>query len=207
MFFLLFIKLLRRRRRGCVHSYHRLTAIWRQSWLAVWRAIPKRATNPPAALAEDLEHWLRHEPIQARRTGVFTRGRKWVRRNPASAVLVASLVALGAGMGVMFWERQSPRPLPPLPAGIAVLPFENLSADPENAFLTDGVQDEILNDLAKIADLKVISRTSVMGYKSGTKRNLRQIANELGRRACGRGKRATRRKSRPRQRAVNRRKN
>ena len=61
-----------------------------------------------------------------------------------------------------------------------MLPFENLSADPENAFFTDGVQDEILNDLAKIADLKVISRTSVMQYKSGAKRNLRQIANELG---------------------------
>jgi len=69
---------------------------------------------------------------------------------------------------------------PLLPTGIAVLPFENLSADPENAFFTDGVQDEILNDLAKIADLKVISRTSVMQYKSGVKRNLRQIANELG---------------------------
>ncbi len=68
----------------------------------------------------------------------------------------------------------------PLAAGIAVLPFENLSADPDNAFFADGVQDEILNDLAKIADLKVISRTSVMQYKSGTKRNLRQIANELG---------------------------
>ena len=61
-----------------------------------------------------------------------------------------------------------------------MLPFENLSADPENAFFTDGVQDEILNNLAKIADLKVISRTSVMQYKSGGKRNLRQIANELG---------------------------
>jgi TolB-like protein/Flp pilus assembly protein TadD len=68
----------------------------------------------------------------------------------------------------------------PLPAGIAVLPFENLSADPENAFFADGVQDEILNNLAKIADLKVISRTSVMQYKTGAKRNLRQIANELG---------------------------
>jgi TolB-like protein/Flp pilus assembly protein TadD len=68
----------------------------------------------------------------------------------------------------------------PLPAGIAVLPFENLSADPENAFFADGVQDEILNDLAKIADLKVISRTSVLQYKSGVKRNLRQIADELG---------------------------
>ena len=61
-----------------------------------------------------------------------------------------------------------------------MLPFENLSSDPENAFLSDGVQDEVLNDLAKIADLKVISRTSVMQYKSGGKRNLRQIANELG---------------------------
>jgi TolB-like protein/Tfp pilus assembly protein PilF len=70
--------------------------------------------------------------------------------------------------------------LQPLPSGIAVLPFENLSADPENAFFTDGVQDEILNNLAKIADLKVISRTSVMQYKTGAKRNLRQIANELG---------------------------
>jgi TolB-like protein/Flp pilus assembly protein TadD len=63
---------------------------------------------------------------------------------------------------------------------IAVLPFQNLSADPENAFFTDGVQDEILNNLAKIADLKVISRTSAMQYKTGVKRNLREIANELG---------------------------
>src|SRR4030095_4954898 len=63
---------------------------------------------------------------------------------------------------------------------IAVLPFENLSADPENAFFTDGAQDEILNNLAKIAELKVISRTSVMQYKTGVKRNVREIANALG---------------------------
>jgi TolB-like protein/Tfp pilus assembly protein PilF len=63
---------------------------------------------------------------------------------------------------------------------IAVLPFENRSSDPENAFFTDGVQDEILTDLARIADLKVISRTSVMQYKTETKRNLRQIGKELG---------------------------
>src|SRR6476620_3445554 len=63
---------------------------------------------------------------------------------------------------------------------IAVLPFENLSRDPDNAFFTDGVQDEILTDLAKIADLKVISRTSVMQYKSGAPRNLRKIGEELG---------------------------
>jgi len=63
---------------------------------------------------------------------------------------------------------------------IAVLPFENLSRDPDNAFFTDGVQDEILTNLAKIADLKVISRTSVMQYKTGTQRNLRDIGQQLG---------------------------
>src|SRR4029077_1270622 len=63
---------------------------------------------------------------------------------------------------------------------IAVLPFENLSRDPDNAFFTDGVHDEILTDLARIAALKVISRTWVMQYKSGVKPNLRQIAKELG---------------------------
>jgi TolB-like protein len=63
---------------------------------------------------------------------------------------------------------------------IAVLPFENLSADPENAFFADGVQDEILMNLSRIADLKVISRSSVMQYKTGVKRNLREIARELG---------------------------
>jgi len=63
---------------------------------------------------------------------------------------------------------------------IAVLPFENLSSDKENAYFTDGIQDEILTHLAKVADLKVISRTSVMQYKSGVARNLRKIGEELG---------------------------
>src|SRR5213595_304106 len=63
---------------------------------------------------------------------------------------------------------------------IAVLPFENLSAEKENAFFADGVQNEILTDLAKIADLKVISRASVMVYKVGNPRNLREIAQQLG---------------------------
>jgi TolB-like protein/Tfp pilus assembly protein PilF len=63
---------------------------------------------------------------------------------------------------------------------IAVLPFENLSDERQNAFFTDGVQDEILTDLAKIADLKVISRSSVMQYKSGVPRNLREIGQQLG---------------------------
>ena len=61
-----------------------------------------------------------------------------------------------------------------------MLPFENLSEEKQNEYFADGVQDEILTDLAKIADLKVISRTSVMQYKSGLARNLRKIGEELG---------------------------
>jgi len=74
--------------------------------------------------------------------------------------------------------RQSPSDLPA--KSIAVLPFNNLSRDPDNAYFADGVQDEILTDLARIADLKVISRTSVMHYRSGIARNLREIGEQLG---------------------------
>ncbi|MEY2565109.1 MAG: eukaryotic-like serine/threonine-protein kinase [Verrucomicrobiota bacterium] len=66
------------------------------------------------------------------------------------------------------------------PKSIAVLPFENLSGDAENAYFTAGVQDEILSDLAKIADLKVISRTSSNLYKTGSPRNAREIGQQLG---------------------------
>jgi TolB-like protein len=66
------------------------------------------------------------------------------------------------------------------PKSIAVLPFESLSGDKEDTYFADGVQDEILNDVAKIAQLTVISRTSVMQYRSSEKRDLRQIANALG---------------------------
>jgi TolB-like protein/class 3 adenylate cyclase/Flp pilus assembly protein TadD len=63
---------------------------------------------------------------------------------------------------------------------VAVLPFENLSDNKENAFFADGVQDEILTNLAKVADLKVISRTSVMQYRNAVARNLREIGQQLG---------------------------
>src|SRR5437588_6247616 len=92
-------------------------------------------------------------------------------------ILIATGVVVSAVAGFFLLPHASARKID---KSIAVLPFQNLSADPENAFFTDGVQDEILNGLAKIADLKVISRTSVMQYKAGAKRSLRQIANELG---------------------------
>ncbi len=127
------------------------------------------------ALAEDVERWLKHEPIQARRTGVFKHGRKWVRRNPTNALLVASLLALASAAGWIVWKSELMRR--PITTGIAVLPFENLSDDKEHTFFADGVQDDILTKLAKIADLKVISRTSVMQYRG--KQDARQIGDAL----------------------------
>jgi adenylate cyclase len=75
-------------------------------------------------------------------------------------------------------EGSQPQNIPE--KSIAVLPFENLSEEKANAFFADGVQDEILTDLAKVADLKVISRTSVIAYRDITARNLRKIGQELG---------------------------
>jgi serine/threonine protein kinase/Tfp pilus assembly protein PilF len=136
---------------------------------------PQRRYASALGLAEDLERWLKHEPIQARRTGIFARGKKWVQRNPTSALLTASLIALAAAAGWIIWKSELIRQ--PLATGIAVLPFENLNDQKNNSVFADGVQDDILTKLAKIADLKVISRTSVMEYRG--KRNVRQIGEVL----------------------------
>jgi serine/threonine protein kinase/tetratricopeptide (TPR) repeat protein len=136
---------------------------------------PRCRYSSALALAEDLERWLKHEPIRARRIGLVTRSRKWVRRNPTSALLAVSLVALAAAAGWIVWKSELVHR--PITTGIAVLPFENLSDEKEHAFFADGVQDDILIKLGKIADLKVISRTSVMQYRG--KQNVRQIGNAL----------------------------
>jgi TolB-like protein/cytochrome c-type biogenesis protein CcmH/NrfG len=136
----------------------------------------KRRYSSALALAEDLEHWLKHEPIRAKRSGFFTHSRKWVRRNPSTTVLVTLLLALAVGLSVTIWNR---KPRVVIPKSIAVLPFENLSPDPDNAYFADGIQEEILTRLASIADLKVISRTSTQSYQSKP-RNLSQIAKQLG---------------------------
>jgi TolB-like protein len=109
--------------------------------------------------------------------------------------ITAALVVIAVALFVFqFVRSQHPAQVtsssgksPPSPASptipqksIAVLPFENLSEEKANAFFTDGVQDEILTHLARIADLKVISRTSVMQYKRATQRNLREIGQQLG---------------------------
>ena len=136
---------------------------------------PKRRYSSALALAEDLERWLKHEPIQARHSGILTRSKKWVQRNPTSALLAASLIALTAAAGWIISRSEIFHKT--LTTGIAVLPFENLSDEKEHAFFADGVQDDILTKLAKIADLKVISRTSVMQYRG--KQDVRQIGNAL----------------------------
>src|SRR6266498_4804102 len=136
---------------------------------------PKRRYSSALALAEDLEHWLKHEPIRAKRSGFFTHARRWVQRNPTSALLAGCLVVLAAASGWIVWKSEFIRS--PLTTGIAVLPFENLGDKKEHGAFVDGVQDDILTKLAKIADLKVISRTSVMEYRG--KRNVRQIGDAL----------------------------
>jgi len=138
---------------------------------------PQRRYPTAAGLAEDLEHWLKHEPIQARRTGLFVRGKKWLRRNPAIAAVITLSLALALAIG---WNiRKSEFSRHPVANGIAVLPFENLSPDPDNAYFADGIQEEILSRLASIADLKVISRASTQHYQSKPG-NLAEIAKQLG---------------------------
>jgi len=95
----------------------------------------------------------------------------------AAALLALAAIAAGA---VMFSRNRVQSTLVAPEKSIAVLPFENLSEEKANEFFADGVQDEILTGLSRVADLKVISRTSVMQYKTRAKRNLREIGAALG---------------------------
>jgi adenylate cyclase len=94
---------------------------------------------------------------------------------PAAA---AGVVIFGAIAAAATWYAQRPAPRSAIPS-IAVLPFDNLSADPDSAFFTDGLHDSVIGNLSRVAGLKVISRTSVMGYR-GQHPNLRKVADELG---------------------------
>jgi TolB-like protein/Tfp pilus assembly protein PilF len=120
---------------------------------------------------------VKREQAEAGRNAAVARRRRAV--IGASLGLVALLIA-GFWIGRYKTQKRENSAAPVLRKSIAVLPFTNLSRQEENAFFAEGAQDEILANLAKIADLKVISRTSVMGYKSGVARNLREIARDLG---------------------------
>ena len=154
--------------------------------------LKERAPIVPAALQSVVHRSLRKDPAERYQTaeemlselraikekadGIAARSTRWI--------AVAAVAAMLVGVALFFasrGERITAAHATTAPEkSIAVLPFENLSKDEENAFLAGGVQDEILTDLAKVADLKVISRTSVMKYKSGLERNLREIAKTLG---------------------------
>jgi adenylate cyclase len=114
-----------------------------------------------------------------------TQAKATSRKLVSMAIALVLLLIIGIGWWWTTQQRHSPssaaRGAAAVPEkSIAVLPFENLSEDKSNAFFADGVQDEILTDLAKVADLKVISRTSVMQYRDKATRNLRDIAQQLG---------------------------
>jgi serine/threonine protein kinase/tetratricopeptide (TPR) repeat protein len=151
--------------------------------------LAKDAARRPQSASEVAQRLQLTAP-QARAVTVFpTRGSN-KRVLAVTGIIALSVLAL-VGLYFGITKRQGAKPTAsskstaPTTAvisekSIAVLPFENLSKDEENAFFAGGVQDEILTNLAKIADLKVISRTSVMKYKSGPERNLREIAQALG---------------------------
>ena len=103
----------------------------------------------------------------------------WYRRGALAALALVVVAALLLALP-FYRERRLTTSAAPPEKSIAVLPLRNLSEDKENAFFADGVQDELLSNLSKINDLKVISRTSVMQYKSATRRNLKEVAQQLG---------------------------
>ena len=144
-----------------------------------------QARYPSAGdLAEDLERWLEGRPIIARPVSPPIRIWRWSKRNPklassvaATAVLGILLIALAVPIGSSWYLTRPPPAIPE--KSIAVLPFENRSEEKGNAYFAEGIQDEILTRLSKIADLKVISRTSTQHYKSAPE-NLPEIARQLG---------------------------
>jgi serine/threonine protein kinase/Tfp pilus assembly protein PilF len=141
---------------------------------------PTARYKSAAALAKDIERFCAGHTIQARPVGLTNRAWRWTRRNPVlaglSAVTAALLTLLVTTLLLNFHRRAA---VPVLPEkSIAVLPFASFGDDKENAYLADGVQENILTDLTKIADLKVISRRSVEQYRD-RKQNIRQIGQAL----------------------------
>jgi serine/threonine protein kinase len=132
-----------------------------------------------AALADDLERFCAGHTIQARPVGPVNRAWRWTRRNPGLAALsAATLVLLIVIAALVPLRRETMEPVPAEKA-VAVLPFQNLSDDKENAYIAEGIQDEIIADLTKVADLKVIGRRSADQFRD-TKQSMREIGRTLG---------------------------
>jgi serine/threonine-protein kinase len=140
---------------------------------------PKRRYSSALALAEDLERWLKSEPIQARHTGVFARGGKWVRRNPKLVATGVVGVLLGAGLIWVFRDELfRASPFNPPEKSIAVLPFADLSQAKDQEYFCDGISEELIHTLAKVGGLRVVGRSSSFSFK-GKKANAREIGQKL----------------------------
>ena len=140
---------------------------------------PQRRYSSALALAEDLERWLKHEPIRGRRTGIFTGGRKWMRRNRKLVATGAACLLVGAAViwlfrGELFRASQ----FNPPEKSIAVLPFLDLSQSKDQEYFCDGISEEILHALAKVDGLRVTGRTSSFSFK-GTSVNARKVGEKL----------------------------
>ena len=161
--------------------------------LFAMRKEPEMRYATVADLAADIRRHLAREPVVARHFTLGYRAKCLAKRNGSRLVASAAVVIVLAGVLFAFWARsqQNAREAAGIPArgvsapasdtrkSIAVLPFQNLSSDPDNAYFADGIQDEVLTRLTKIGDLKVISRTSTQGYQSQPG-NLAEIAKQLG---------------------------
>src|SRR6266496_4756876 len=146
---------------------------------AVAACLAKDPTRRPQSAAQVGQRLQLSAPQKASAVSVQRPNKKALLGGGLAALCIIALS--GLYFGVLKRPAKPVSQTAALPEkSVAVLPFENLSKDEENAYFAGGVQDEILTDLAKIADLKVISRTSVMKYKSGPERNLREIAKTLG---------------------------
>jgi serine/threonine protein kinase/Tfp pilus assembly protein PilF len=167
---------------------HTLSEIHRAQKSDVLPVEQLKAAHVPHRLRSLLGSMLAFEP--ASRPGTSELAARLRRSSPEARSVRRTRVALAVATAIVFGvstlflayrSRVENAALNPASEkSIAVLPFENLSLDPNNAYFADGVQDEILTRLASVADLKVISRTSVMRYKSGTARDLPKIGHELG---------------------------
>jgi TolB-like protein/tRNA A-37 threonylcarbamoyl transferase component Bud32 len=135
---------------------------------------PRARYRSAGELADDLERWLHGHSIVARPVSPPVHLWRWMRRNPIVAGMSALLLALAIAVGVLSWKNGVATKDGP-PAGIAIVPFESLSQDKENAFFADGVYDGISTKLAKVADLKIISHNSVAKYRGA------HNAQEIGR--------------------------
>ncbi|MEY2539624.1 MAG: eukaryotic-like serine/threonine-protein kinase [Verrucomicrobiota bacterium] len=138
---------------------------------------PKARYQSAGDLAADLQRWLDGRPIIARPVSIPTRVWRWSRRNPKLVVTGAACLLFGAAVLWLFRDRLG---ITPAEKSIAVLPFENLNNDEKNIVFTDLVREDISTQLNKVADLRVLTGSSVERYKAGAPRNLREIARAMG---------------------------